>query len=144
MSNNPSSTSQSPTRDKIIAEIGRSTDDDIKAILMIVLAALEEIGQKIDLFTSTESLRTAVFDTHAPKHDAHHHWIEMRMQEKCEQQCTWVKGKIAEEDLQKQDKRKFASSMKEKIALILLSVLGTLIVSGLVQYIRAQLELIAK
>lgn len=134
--------STSPTRDKIIETIGSTKDDTIRAVLMIMLAVLEEISGKIDDFKSDElSLRESVLNGHASAHDAHHHWIAQRIENRCEDSCSWVKAKIKEEEISRADSRKLVGSVKEKIINMVLGGLVVVLGLGVIALLSGKLGL---
>lgn len=75
--------STSPTRDKIIEAIAATKDDSLRAVLMIMLAVLEEIGTKVDSILADEAtLKAIVLNGTSAVHDDDHRWLDgMRKRE---------------------------------------------------------------
>ncbi|MBI5920263.1 MAG: hypothetical protein HY847_01290 [Betaproteobacteria bacterium] len=89
---------------EILSAIGKTDDPNIKAVLLLMLGVLEEIGGKIDSMMSDE-VRKAVLNGHESVHNEHHVWIAERMAEDCSSACTWARGKMeAEAEAEKEAK----------------------------------------
>ncbi len=56
-------------KEKIVNEIQKTNDPNLKAVLLLMMAVLEEIGDKIDTVISDEqALRETVLNGHEPVH----------------------------------------------------------------------------
>lgn len=68
--------SASPTRDKIIEAIAATKDDNLRTVLMIMLAMLEEISTKVDSVLADEAtLKSIVLNGSSSVHDDDHKWV---------------------------------------------------------------------
>ena len=64
----------------IMSVIAKTDDANMKVMLILMLAILEEIGDKIEAMRADEQgLRDAVLNGHSSVHDAHHNWITQRI-----------------------------------------------------------------
>lgn len=64
------------TKDRIVAAIAECSDNNLRAVLLLMLAVLEEIGEKIDIAMSDEkSLRELVLNGHSEVHSDDHDWL---------------------------------------------------------------------
>ncbi len=71
---------------EIMSVIARTDDPNLKTMLILMLAVLEEIGSKIEAMRADEQgLREAVLNGHSAVHDAHHEWITKRILEEVEE-----------------------------------------------------------
>lgn len=71
-----------PVRDQILTAIGTTNSPELKTVLLLLLAVLEDIGGKLDMMRNDEKgLREAVLNGHQDVHHAHHEWISGKMQE---------------------------------------------------------------
>lgn len=67
---------------EIISVIAKTDDPNMKAVLILMLAVLEEISDEIRLMRNDEQgLREAVLNGHTNVHDAHHEWIEEKIRQ---------------------------------------------------------------
>lgn len=74
-------------KSEILKEIAKTDDQNIKAVLLLLLGVLEFTGDKIDgvskqletLLRDEQAMRVAVLNGHEPVHHKHHEWIEDRM-----------------------------------------------------------------
>lgn len=124
--------STSPTRDKIIEAIAATKDDNLRAVLMIMLAVLEEIGAKVDSVLADEAtLKAIVLNGTSGVHEDDHKWIEgLRKREpdvlhamsyaeerhKHGGYCDFASRKLAEEKDDAQSRRKLRDGLTERIA----------------------------
>lgn len=83
----------------IMAVIARTDDSNMKAVLILMLAVLEEIGGEIRAMRADEQgLREAVLNGHSHVHDSHHEWLSHRIAaNNCESTCKWVEERIERE-----------------------------------------------
>jgi hypothetical protein len=115
-------------RSEILAAIAKTEDANLKMILLLMLGVLEEIGSKIDTVISDEqSLRDTVLNGHAPKHHAHHDWIEQRMNH--QGRCEWANKKIESEREAAETKtgviRKVLETVLSQVGLVIVTAIGT-------------------
>lgn len=124
--------STSPTRDKIIEAIAATKDDNLRAVLMIMLAVLEEIGAKVDSVLADEAtLKAIVLNGTSGVHEDDHKWIEglrkrepdvLRAMSYAEERhkhggyCDFASRKLAEEKDDAQSRRKLRDGLTERIA----------------------------
>lgn len=72
-------------KDEIIAAIAKNDDSNMKTVLLLMLAVVGQIGDKIDAMRNDEhGLRTAVLNGHEPVHHAHHEWVARKIQDESE------------------------------------------------------------
>lgn len=65
----------------IMSVIAKADDPNMKTMLILMLAVLEEIGSKVDAMRADEQgLRDAVLNGYSKNHDSHHEWIEKQME----------------------------------------------------------------
>lgn len=136
----------SNTRADIMAAIATMQDPNQRAVLMLLLKVLDDIGGKIDAVLADEkALREMVLNGYSDQHDAHHNWIARQlvhdedhlrhhrwMQEhiehNCDDVCTWARAKIAEEKENSASRRRvfegFASEAGRHVITILLTIFG--------------------
>ncbi len=114
---------------EILAAIGKTDDMNMKTVLLLLLAVLDDIGSKIDALRSDEQgLREAVLNGHSAVHDAHHEWLSRRIAAgNCESTCAWVEKRIAEEKNDLASTRKIRDGLIERglwAILVLLAAAG--------------------
>lgn len=74
-------------RHQIVAAIAATNNAEMKAVLLLLLGVLEEIGGKIDAMHNDDA------------HQFDHEWVQGRREAKCDEVCEWAKKKmIAEKD----------------------------------------------
>lgn len=83
-------------KSEILSAIGKTDDPNIKAVLLLMLGVLEEIGGKIDSMMTVE-VRKAVLNGHESVHNEHHIWIAGRMEADCSAACDWAREKMQDE-----------------------------------------------
>ena len=81
---------------EILSAIGKTDDNNIKAVLLLLFGVLEELGGKIDSMMGSE-VRRAVLNGHEEVHHEHHEWITARMASDCAEVCAWAKDKMEDE-----------------------------------------------
>ena len=113
-------------KEKIVDEIQKTNDPNLKAVLLLMMAVLEEIGDKIDTVISDEqALRETVLNGHEPVHHSHHDWIANRISHNG--RCEWANKQIAEQAELAATKKSLAAKFAES----LINQLGTVIITGL-------------
>lgn len=134
--------SSSPTRDKIIEAIAATKDDNLRAVLMIMLAVLEEIGAKVDSVLADEAtLKAIVLNGTSSVHEDDHRWVaDMRKRDLTIQNalsiaderhkhggyCDYAKRKLDEEGDEAQSRRKLRYGLVERVVwgVLVLAALG--------------------
>lgn len=85
-------------RSEILSTIAKTQDENMRAVLLLMLGVLDEISKKIDgVLADEKSLREAVLNGHSLTHDDDHEWIKGQRSLDCHSICAWAKGKMAEE-----------------------------------------------
>jgi exopolyphosphatase/pppGpp-phosphohydrolase len=75
-----------PVRHQILAAIGTTSDQNLKTVLLLMLAILEEISGKIEEMRSDEKgLREAVLNGHEGVHHDHHEWVARKIAEEADE-----------------------------------------------------------
>ena len=70
----------------VMAAIAKTEDQNVKAIMILMLEIMEEIVGKIDALRADEKgLREAVLNGHTACHDEHHEWIAKRIADEAEE-----------------------------------------------------------
>lgn len=88
-------------KDDIIAAIAKTEDANMKAVLLLLLSVVGDIGDKIDVMMRDEKrVRDAVLNGHEPVHHSHHEWVARKIRE--EEQ---------EADADKESKRKIRDEL---------------------------------
>lgn len=119
-----------PARERIVTALATMTDPNMKAVLLLLLAVLEELGDKIEALRADEQgLRESVLNGHSATHGADHDWVTDRRAARCEEVCSWAKAKMAEEqeeaNANKTSKRKIRDGLAERLLwALLLAVAG--------------------
>lgn len=128
----------SPTRDKIIDAIGNTKDDDLRAVLMIMLAILEEISQKIDsVLEDEESIRNTVLNGEAKDHPSDHQFIRDLRKARPGGYCDYANRMMREEEERKKGARNMMNSLAERGLMLALGVIGTLVGMGAIQFLQS-------
>lgn len=134
------------TRIEIMSAIAAMQDPSQRAVLMLLLKVLDDIGSKIDAVLADEKkLREMVLNGHSEQHDAHHvwtarqiihdedhlrhhRWIQDHIEHGCEDVCAWARTKIAEEKENYASRRRvfegWASEAGRHIITIVLTIFG--------------------
>ena len=69
-------TNEEGTKSKIMQAIADCSDNNMRAVLLLMLGTLEEIGEKIDLAMKDEkSLRDLVLNGYSEIHNDDHDWL---------------------------------------------------------------------
>lgn len=76
-------------KSEILSAIAKTDDQNIKAVLLLLLCVLEFTGDKIDgvskqletLLRDEQAMRVAVLNGHEPVHHLHHEWISKKIRE---------------------------------------------------------------
>jgi len=105
-------------KNDIIAAIAKTDDDNMKTVLLLLLAVVGQIGDKIDAMQRDEKgLRDAVLNGHEPVHHSHHEWVAKR-----------IKQEEDDAAAEKDSKRKIRDDLVVKVLGFL--VIGLLTASG--------------
>ncbi len=126
---------QDDTKSKIQQALAEENDPKFRAIIMLMLATIEDIGRKIDDFRNDEkSLRDAVLNGHAHVHDSDHEWIEGWRNRDAEVRdaFAWVAEKKRTELANRWSFRKIAESVIGQIVIAIGGVLVGLIAAGVI------------
>lgn len=71
---------------EIMGVIAKTDDPNMKVMLILMLALLEEVVSKIEALRSDgQGLREAVLKGHSDVHDSHHEWITKRILDETEE-----------------------------------------------------------
>lgn len=66
----------------IMAVIAKTDDPNMKTMLILMLAVIEEIAGEVRAMRADEQgLREAVLNGHSKNHDSHHEWIEKQIED---------------------------------------------------------------
>ncbi len=136
----------SNTRADIMAAIATMQDPNQRAVLMLLLKVLDDIGAKIDAVLADENkLREMVLNGHSEQHDEHHvwvqrqiihdedhlrhhRWVQEHIEHGCDDVCAWARTKMAEEKENSASRRRvfegWASEIGRHIITILLTIFG--------------------
>lgn len=118
-------------RQDIISAIAKTNDENMKTVLLLMLAIIDDISGKIDTILMDEKrLTEVVLNGHAPVHHDHHVWVERRMKQDCSSYCDWAKRKQVEEEEEakanKESGRKIRDGIIEKLLWVaLVAVAGS-------------------
>lgn len=125
-------TTSNDPKDRIVQAIAACQDDGLRAVLLLLLAVLEEIGSKIDTVMHDEkALREIVLNGHTSTHEADHDWISSFRAHANEypEDHAWIRMRRAEEEAAKQSKRKVGENVMSHIIVAVLSVAFTALVA---------------
>lgn len=119
-------------QEQIIEAIAKAADPTIKAVLLLmhqqtilIAESIQEVNDKLDAVWSDEkSLRESVLNGHAANHDIDHEWVSARRNEKCEEVCSWARGKLDVEQEDEKAKRKFVWGVRENVIAALITALA--------------------
>jgi hypothetical protein len=114
-------------RAEILTAIGKTSDENLKMILLLMLGILDEISGKIDTVISDEqSIKTLVLNGHSDAHHAHHDWIANRIAH--QGRCEWANRKCQEETefaaTKKSLATKLAEAMLQQVGIIIITALA--------------------
>ena len=122
------------TKPAILKAIADCQDDNMRAVLLLMLAVLEEIGGKIDSVMSDEkTIRDMVLNGHSAIHDDDHVWIAQCRAKQVEEVCAWAHLKMKEEAETSHSWRRVSEHVVGKIVIAAISILGTLVVVGMLK-----------
>jgi hypothetical protein len=115
----------------ILAAIGRTTNEDMKTVLLLTFGVLEVVIARLDAMAADEKgLREAVLNGHAENHDRDHIWIgeQIRYKDLTADERRWVRGKMAAEvEAEKEakaDKREARNAAIRQTVTIVMSILA--------------------
>lgn len=119
-------------KEQIIAAIANASDPNLKALLLLmhtqttmIFEAITEINNKLDgVWSDEKSLRETVLNGHAKSHDEDHGWVAERREVKCEEVCTWAKGKMEAEQKDADESRKMKFGIREQVIAGLITALA--------------------
>lgn len=81
-------------KDDIVAAIAKTNDENIKAVLLLMLSVVGDIGDKIDVMMRDEQrVRAAVLNGHEPVHHAHHEWVARKIKEEADEAAAEKQSK---------------------------------------------------
>lgn len=78
---------------EIVKAIARTNDDGQKAVMLLLLKVMAEIGEKIDALMNEKGLRDAVLNGHEHVHDAHHEWVARKIKEEADEAAAEKQSK---------------------------------------------------
>lgn len=84
----------------ILAAIGRTSNEDMKTVLLLTFGVLEVVIARLDAMAADEKgLREAVLNGHAENHDRDHTWIgeQIKYKELASEEHRWIRAKMAAE-----------------------------------------------
>lgn len=138
-------TSKSP-KEAILAELAEESDQKAKRLLLLLLSAIENIGEKLDAVLENEDrLRTLVLNGHAPVHHDDHEWVgrrrktderdlrvlawaeaQMKQDDAIRRRSTWVDAQMQEAEAEKDSRRALRDKWLERVmwSLTVVAALG--------------------
>lgn len=133
-------------KDAILQALADESDQKIKMLLLLMLAAIEDIGGKLDAVLANEDrIRAMVLNGHAPVHHSDHEWIgrrrktderDLRVLAWAEEAMihdhinrkrgAWVDAKMRDEDADTDSRRALRDRWLERVvwAVTVLAALG--------------------
>jgi hypothetical protein len=118
----------------ILKAVAECKDDNLRAVLLLMLAVLEEIGSKIDAVMSDEkTIREMVLNGHSAVHDSDHEWISQCRDNRVDEICAWAREKMHREEVEASSKRRVSEGIAEKIFIAVGSILTTWLVLGMMK-----------
>lgn len=69
---------------EIVKAIAQTNDAGLKAVMLLLLNVVTDIGDKIDALMDEKGLRDAVLNGHEHVHDAHHEWVARKIKEEAD------------------------------------------------------------
>jgi hypothetical protein len=125
------------TKNRIMQSIADCKDDSLRAVLLLLLAVLEEIGGKIDIVMRDEkTLREIVLNGHTATHDSDHEWISNFRAQRNDEVCAWAHARMVAEEKISESKRRVTESILEKALVAAIAASGTLMLVGLIEWFR--------
>lgn len=113
----------------ILKAINETNDPSLKTVLLLLLGVFEEIADKIDnVLTNEDALRSTVLNGYEPVHHEHHKWIADRItkDEDVKTKMSWINVKMAEEERNKETKRKATDTMVIELVKIATVSIGSI------------------
>jgi len=134
-------------RSEILAQIGKTQDDHMRVVLLLLLGVLEagaeevqKVGKKIDALRNDEdALRRAVLNGHASTHHDDHVWISEHRQlsqanqgliDEARPLMAWVQQQMEYEQEARANRKTFLQKIAEGAA----NQIGTILVTALVTW----------
>ena len=118
-------------KSEILSAIGKTNDENMKMLLLLMLGVLEEIGGKVDTVLNNENaLRGLVLNGHAPIHHDHHNWIEKRIARdgELEPLIRWAAEKVRQESEDHRNVRKmFLDAIGKGVLYLMIGGIGAFV-----------------
>lgn len=133
-------------KDAILQALADESDQKVKMLLLLMLSAIEDIGEKLDaVLANEERIRAMVLNGHAPVHHSDHEWIgrrrktderDLRVLAWAEEAMihdhinrkrgAWVDAKMRDEDADTDSRRALRDRWLERVvwAVTVLAALG--------------------
>lgn len=89
-------------KDAILQALADESDQKVKMLLLLMLSAIEDIGEKLDAVLANEGrIRAMVLNGHAPVHHSDHEWIGRRRKtdERDSRVLAWAEEAMAHDDI---------------------------------------------
>lgn len=89
-------------KDDILKALADESDHKAKMLLLLMLTAIEDIGEKLDaVLANEERIRAMVLNGHAPVHHSDHEWIGRRRKtdERDLRVLAWAEEAMAQDPL---------------------------------------------
>jgi len=102
-------------KSEILSRIDKTSDSDLKSILLLMLGVLEELTLKVDNAIDNEKkmMRSFVLNGHEDNHHAHHDWIAQRIAH--QGRCEWANKEVAKQNEALANKKNLATKLAEAI-----------------------------
>lgn len=118
-------------RSEILAAIAKTDSTETKAVLLLMLGVLEEIGGKIDNFLQDEKkLRETVLNGHEPAHHSHHDHVAKCVELGGLEVCKWARQQMADEDESEKTRKNVVQKFFEGAA----GHMGSMLAGGLLMW----------
>lgn len=106
-------------KDDILKALADESDHKAKMLLLLMLTAIEDIGEKLDaVLANEERIRAMVLNGHAPVHHADHEWIGRRRKtdERDLRVLAWAEEAMAHDHINRKRSAWVDAKMSEEVA----------------------------
>lgn len=105
--------------------IADEPDPKLRTVLALIAELFGRLEAKLDTALEDESsLRKLVLNGHADTFHENLAWVEERREAKCEEVCTWAKGKMEAEQKDADESRKMKFGIREQVIAGLITALA--------------------
>lgn len=106
-------------KDDILKALADESDHKAKMLLLLMLTAIEDIGEKLDaVLANEERIRAMVLNGHAPVHHSDHEWIGRRRKtdERDLRVLAWAEEAMAHDHINRKRSAWVDAKMSDEVA----------------------------